>query len=238
MEFAHTTAEITLRLSDWIENIFDGVTQVRTKFVDILEQNAEKSPKFYVSSAERKKLFEIASEHLSARPATDGVGLIFQRELMDPSSPALEWWVRDGEQFHWQEFDNDPSSPRFYDYEQLEWFRGGFGAEARTIAGPYIDYLGVDDYITTWAIPLIVDLQTVGVVGMDIKVDTLEKSLIPILRKAPNGRAALVNQGGRVIVSTIGPYSSGDLIEEAPAGYTLKPLDVADMDLQLLFVES
>ena len=238
MEFAHTTAEITLRLSDWIENIFDDVTQVRSKFVDVVEQYVEKSPKFYVSSVERKRLSEIATQYLTNQPATDGVGLIFQRELVDPSSPALEWWIRDGEQFHRQEFDNDPSSPRFYDYEQLEWFRGGFGAEARTIAGPYIDYLGVDEYITTWTIPLIVGLETVGVVGMDLKVDTLEKCLIPILRKAPNSRAALVNEGGRVIVSTIGPYGSGALIETAPAGYALKPLNVADMNLQLLVEES
>ncbi|WP_022870344.1 cache domain-containing protein [Yaniella halotolerans] len=238
MEFAHTTTEITQRLSDWTENIFDGVTQVRTKFVNVVEQHVEKSPKFYVSSAERKMLHEVAAEHLAARPATDGVGLIFQRELVHASSPALEWWIRFGDHCRWQEFDNDPSSPRFYDYEQLEWFRGGFGAEARTIAGPYIDYLGVDEYITTWVIPLVVNHKTVGVVGADLKVDTLEKCLIPILQKAPNGRAALVNEGGRVIVSTIGPYGSGALLETAPPGYTLQPLCVADMDLQLLFEKS
>lgn len=237
MEFAHITAEITPRLSAWIENIFDGVTQVRTKFVAIVEQHVEKSPKFYVSPSERKKLFEIGSKHLTAQPAIDGVGLIFQRELVDPSSPALEWWIRDGEEYRWQEFDNDPSSPRFYDYEQLEWFRGGFGAEARTIAGPYIDYLGVDDYITTWTIPLVVDHQTIGVVGADLRVDTLEKCLIPILRQAPNGRAALVNDGGRVIVSTIGPYGSGALVQSVPTDYILIPLNVADMDLQLLVEE-
>lgn len=238
MEFAHTTAEITLRLSDWIESIFDDVTQIGSKFAGVIEQYVEKSPKFYVSSSERKRLSKIATDYLTQQPATDGVGLIFQRVIVDPSSPALEWWVRDEDQFRWQEFDNDPSSPRFYDYEQLEWFRGGFGAEARTIAGPYIDYLGVDEYITTWTIPLIVGLETVGVVGMDLKVDTLEKCLIPILRKASNSRAALVNEGGRVIVSTIGPYGSGALIETAPAGYVLKPLNVADMHLQLLVEES
>src|SRR5699024_6742087 len=181
---------------------------VRSTFANIIEGDVEASPNFNVSPQNRARLYEAARQYFTTNPRADGMGLIFQRDLVAPSSPALEWWIREGDTFRWQKFDNDPSSPLFYDYEQLEWFRGGFGAQARTIAGPYIDYLGVDEYITTWTIPLIVGLETVGVVGMDLKVDTLEKCLIPILRKAPNSRAALVNEGGRVIVSTIGPYGS------------------------------
>lgn len=226
-------AEVVQQCSRWIERVFTSIAEVRTQFVEIIEPYVQQAQPIEIPAAARKQLFQAATHHLE-QYASDGVGLIFQRKLMSAASPALEWWIRDGDEILRQEFVNDPGSPMFYDYEQLEWFRGGFGAEARTIAGPYIDYLGVNDYITTWTIPLTVHGRTVGVVGLDMKVNTVEKFLIPILLKAAQRRAAVVNESSQVIVSTIGPLASGTLVETVPEGYALLPLDVEDLELQLL----
>lgn len=226
-------AEVVQQCSRWIEGVFASIVEVRTQFVEIIEPYVQRAQQIEIPAAARKRLFQAATHHLE-RYASDGVGLIFQRDLMAAASPALEWWIREGDEVLRQEFDNDPGSPRFYDYEQLEWFRGGFGAEARTIAGPYIDYLGVNDYITTWTIPLVVHGRTVGVVGLDLKVNTVEKYLIPTLLKATQRRAAVVNETSQVFVSTIGPLAAGTLVEAVPEGYALLPLDVADLELKLL----
>ncbi|OAV51028.1 hypothetical protein A6F49_02650 [Enteractinococcus helveticum] len=213
--------------------VFESISAVGTKFAEIVQPHVDETQSINIASATRKDLFLAAANYLEQHPA-DGVGLIFQRELMAASSPELEWWIRDGEKFTRQEFVNDPDSPLFYDYEQLEWFRGGFGAEARTVAGPYIDYLGVNDYVTTWTIPFVIHDRTVGVVGIDIKISTLEKVLIPKLLKAVDRRAALVNENKQIIVSTIGPLPSGTLVETVPEGYVVLPLEVDKLDLALL----
>lgn len=227
-------SNVAQQLTAWAETIFQTIADTRTKFAGILDDCVLESGQFRVSSPARKRLAQVARQHVAECSQTDGVGLIFQRQLVVPESPALEWWIREGDQLRRQGFVNDPSSPLFYDYEQLEWFRGGFGAEARTLAGPYIDHFGVQDYITTWTIPLVIKNRTVGVVGLDLKVDALEKVLVPKLLKASNGRAALVNETGQVIVSTIGPFSSGTLVETAPSGYAFHPLQVENLRLTLL----
>lgn len=226
-------AEVVQQCSRWIERVFTSIAEVRTQFVEIIEPYVQQAQPIQIPSTAREQLFQAATQHLE-RYASDGTGLIFQRELVAETSPALEWWIRDGEEVLRQEFVNDPESPLFYDYEKLEWFRGGFGAEARTIAGPYIDYLGVNDYITTWTIPLIVGGATIGVVGLDLKVNTLEKFLMPTLLKASQRRAAVVNETSQILVSTIGPLASGTLVETPPEEYVLLPLEVRDLNLQLL----
>ena len=232
MELARN-AEVLQQCSNWVETVFESIATVGAKFVEVLEPQVHDTQLINISSATRKDLFLTAANHLEQHPS-DGVGLIFQRQLMAASSPELEWWIREGENFIRQEFVNDPDSPLFYDYEQLEWFQGGFGAEARTVAGPYIDYLGVNDYVTTWTMPFVIRNQTVGVVGIDLKISTVERILIPTLLKAVDGRAALVNENKQIIVSTIGPLPSGTLVETVPEGYVVLPLDVKELDLALL----
>lgn len=226
--------ELAQELSGWILEVFAAVDSFGKQCTDILEPALQASPPFAVSSLAREQLRSIATTQLVADDGPDGAGVIFQRDLMLPSSPALEWWVRFGDDVERQEFVNDPSSPLFYDFEQLEWFRGGFGSESRTIAGPYIDYLGVNDYISTWTIPLVLDNKTVGVVGFDLKIATLEQLLIPKLLSVPNGRAALINETGQVIVGTIGQFSSGALVEAPPKGYVCHRVPVDSLELKLM----
>lgn len=232
MELARN-AEVLQQCSDWVEMVFQSVAEVGAKFAEIVATHVDDTQAINIASATRKDLFLAAVNHLEQYPA-DGVGLIFQRELMAASSPELEWWIRENDKITRQEFVNDPDSPLFYDYEQLEWFRGGFGAEARTVAGPYIDYLGVNDYVTTWTMPFVIHHKTVGVVGIDLKISTVEKILIPKLIKAVDRRAALVNENKQIIVSTIGPLPSGTLVETVPEGYVVLPLQVENLALTLL----
>lgn len=227
-------AELVQQLSGWIESIFETLQAIGSEFSTILEDSVESTSSIVIGDSTRRRLYEVAARYLTDVEYPDGTGLIFQRELMPESSSALEWWAREKGQATRKGFVNDPSSPLFYDYEELEWFRGGFGAEARTIAGPYIDHFGVRDYITTWAIPLTVHKKTVGVVAADLKLATLEQSLLPVLLRATNGRAALVNQTGQVIISSIAHIPVGSIVDSPPEDFEILPLAVRNMELKVL----
>ena len=228
------SAEVVQQLSGWIESLFVTLQDIGTDFSTVLEDSLDSTTPIVIDGVIRRRLHEVAARYLTNVDYPDGTGFIFQRELVPENATALEWWAREDRQAVRKDFINDPSSPLFYNYEQLEWFRGGFGAQARTIAGPYIDHFGVRDYITTWAIPLIVHERTVGVVAADLKLATLEHILLPMLLRAPNGRAALVNQTGQVIISTIAHVPSGTIVGSLTEGFDLLSLTVTNMNLSVL----
>lgn len=228
------SADLVHQLSRWIESLFETLQTIGNDFTRILEDTLDPTTPIMIDDSTRQMLHHVASRYLTDVDYPDGTGFIFQRTLVPENSTALEWWAREEGRATRKDFVNDPSSPLFYDYEQLEWFRGGFGAEARTIAGPYIDHFGIRDYITTWAIPLMVHKKTVGVVAADLKLATLEQLLLPSLLRARNGRAALVNQTGQVIISSIAHLPSGAIIDSPPEDFELLPLTVKNMELKVL----
>lgn len=228
------SAEVVHQLSGWIELQFETLQAIGNDFSSILEESLNSTALIEVDDSTRRLLHDVASRYLTDVDYPDGTGFIFQRALVPDNSTALEWWELEDNKTARKDFINDPSSPLFYDYEQLEWFRGGFGSEARTIAGPYIDHFGIRDYITTWAIPLTIHGKTVGVVAADFKLATLERVLLPVLVRATTGRAALVNQTGQVIISSIAHIPSGTIIDSPPADFELIPITVNDMKLKFL----
>ena len=164
----------------------------------------------------------------------DGAGAVFARSVMGSSDGLLEWWVRDPEQrVARYSFGINPTGDRFYDYERLEWFETAFGSQKRAIAGPYIDYLGVEEYIVTCTAPLEAGGRLVGVVGTDNRMADIEKALLPLLRRV-QGDAAILNPHKNVLVGNSGRFVSGDRVSTAPEGFTITPLTVNSIELSLL----
>jgi len=94
------------------------------------------------------------------------------------------------------------------DLERLEWFRLPAETRKRHIAGPFVDYLCSNEITLTAAIPVELGEQFVGVLCADVLVASLEAILLPLL--AEHDGAALVNSGGRVVVSAHPSYETGD----------------------------
>ncbi|MCU1417336.1 MAG: hypothetical protein JWP32_1510 [Schumannella sp.] len=108
----------------------------------------------------------------------------------------------------------DEQSESFRDYTTLEWWRVPSTTHERHITGPYVDYLCTDDYTLTSTTPAFHDGAMIGVVGADIYVNDIERTLLPAVRGAGR-RAALVNASGRVVVASDSSRPTGSLIRRA-----------------------
>lgn len=87
------------------------------------------------------------------------------------------------------------------DFGSLEWYAIPRSTHRTHITGPYVDHLCACDYIVTVTSPVERDGRLLGVVGVDLYVRRLERELLPALLAA-GGPVSLVNEWGRVMVST------------------------------------
>ena len=97
------------------------------------------------------------------------------------------------------------------DYSELEWYRVPHQTGEAHVAGPYVDYLCSDEYTITVASPVFLDGEFVGVAGLDLLIDQVERDLTP--RLAPHGTdISIVNGVGRVLLSTSPHRETGDTV--------------------------
>ena len=80
---------------------------------------------------------------------------------------------------------------------------------SRPLWGPYIDYLGFEEYVLTFTAPFSVHGKFSGVAGCDIRLVDLEPLIMRSLR-AVHRDAALVNASNRVILGNSGAYLVGE----------------------------
>lgn len=100
------------------------------------------------------------------------------------------------------------------DYSELEWYRVPQQTGEAHVAGPYVDYLCSDEYTITVAAPVLLDGEFVGVAGLDLLIDQVERDLTP--RLAVFGEdISIVNGVGRVLLSTSPHRETGDSIRGA-----------------------
>ena len=227
-----SVSEVVSTLHDWFEQFYSDIEAFGADISEHLEFDAEHPGFLTEPSREAVKLRSV--QFLNEHALPDGAGAVFSREATGSAEGNLEWWVRDPEQgIARMTFGTNPTGDRFYEYEQLEWFERAFGKLKRAIAGPYIDYLGIDEYIVTCVTPLFTNGQAVGVVGCDIRMRDLERTLLMPLRQIP-GDAAILNPHRNVLVGNSGRFLSGDRVSETPEGFSIAPLNVHNMELSLL----
>ncbi|BDZ55063.1 hypothetical protein GCM10025870_21360 [Agromyces marinus] len=97
------------------------------------------------------------------------------------------------------------------DYRELDWFRIPMLTGRSHVAGPYVDYLCSDEYTLTAAVPVTDADRFLGVAGLDVMIDTIERRLTPPLRELGEP-LLLVNGVNRVLVSTDARYVAGDVL--------------------------
>lgn len=170
-----------------------------------------------------------AAQFLAEHPVVDGCGLIFAHSALGTEDGRLEWWVREDEaRFARYSFGMAPGADRYYDYERHEWFIRAFEDGHSVAVGPFIDYLGVEDYIITLTIPAVVGDRRVGAVGTDVQLDDLERALLPIMLRCES-EITLLSNHGNVLLSTSAHYLPGEAVTSPPEDHRFEPLsDVAD----------
>ncbi len=160
-----------------------------------------------------------------------GAGFIATVDLLTDASSHLAWWQ--GAERRKLVFPAQ-SVKQGIDYRELEWFRVPLLTGKPHVAGPYVDYLCSDEYTMTAAAPVTVDGTFVGVAGLDVLIEMIERRLTPPLR-ALAAPLLLVNGVNRVLVSTDARYSAGDVLRPDRVGVRdRRACDSVDLDVVVL----
>jgi hypothetical protein len=141
-----------------------------------------------------------------------GSGFIAALDSLADAPSHLAWWQ--GEDRAQLVLAAQSVNKEAIDYSELEWYRVPQQTGQAHVAGPYVDYLCSDEYTITIASPVFVDGEFVGVAGLDLLIDQVERDLTPLLR--PFGEdVSIINGVGRVLFSTSPHRETGDSIRGA-----------------------
>ncbi|AMB57636.1 cache domain-containing protein [Microterricola viridarii] len=138
-----------------------------------------------------------------------GAGFIAAVDLLSGARNHLSWWQ--GDDRGKLVLAAQSVNKEFIDYSDFEWYRVPMMTGASHVAGPHVDYLCSDEYTVTVAAPVHIDGDFVGVAGLDMLIDSVERQLMPRL-SALDAPVTLVNGVGRVIVSTDAGHTTGDAV--------------------------
>ncbi|HEY2192273.1 MAG TPA: hypothetical protein VGH76_08220 [Actinomycetospora sp.] len=163
-------------------------------------------------AADLAQLRDVIGTTLAAAPdLVVGAGHVPAGDALADRTRWLEWWtVTSGPPPRRLLPDAGPSEEHL-DYTRQPWFTVPARTGARHVTGPYVDYFCTDDYTLTLTVPVRREGRFVGVVGSDVSVANVERLVLPRLR-ALGPRAALVNDRGRVVVSTSVREATGSIV--------------------------
>lgn len=148
-----------------------------------------------------------------------GMGVLAEVGVVPDRPYWIEWWQRtEAGPVEDNHHVLDPDREDFYDYSTREYMQRPRVTGAPWAQGPYVDSGGVDDFVLTVAVPIVVGDRFLGVSCADVLVAAVESRLSPWL--AEDEEAFLINDEGRVIVSNSMTAGVGDLLVPQ-AGATL-----------------
>ena len=136
-----------------------------------------------------------------------GAGFIAAHDSLADAPSHLAWWQ--GPQRARLTLANQAINKGNIDYSELEWYRVPMLTNQAHVAGPYVDYLCSDEYTITVAAPVRIDDEFVGVSGLDLLIDTVERDLTPQLA-ALGSAITIINSAGRVVVSSNRRLATGE----------------------------
>jgi hypothetical protein len=153
-----------------------------------------------------------------------GLGLVAAPRPQLNSAMQLKWWQVDPTVDRLTQLDPDlrPASLGYYDYTTTDWFDVPRRTGQRHVVGPYVDVHGTGRYLLTLTGPVADGGEFLGVVGADVPVSGFESRLLRLLG-APRQPFVLVNEEGRVVLSTTPRWLVGDLVraeEQLPGAGT------------------
>lgn len=219
-------------LTSWISGVATATERLSSNVASLLERNLVAGSK--VGEAALLGLDQVSREFLAKNTFAVGAGAFFAAESVEEGGRALEWWSRKESGATGRlDFDLTPGSSRYYDYERLPYFSTAASTGEQTIWGPYVDFLGFEEYILTFAAPFSVHGNFTGVAACDIRIRDLEALIMPILLSIP-GDAALVNASNRVILGNSGMYLVGERIKSGSPNQRRLALDVPHLGLSLI----
>jgi hypothetical protein len=204
-------------VGDLVEGVFASLSRIDAAAVELWDRltAAGIAPRSGDLSALQDILLGEVHRHGAL---LNGAGLVMAEGVLADVAHHLEWWrAAPGRRPQKVRFDLNPNSEYFYDYSVMEWFVMPRDRDSRWVAGPYLDYTGVDLYICTFAVPVRSGAgRFLGIAGVDVTLAALDAALMPALR-AGGHPVALVNAEGRVIVANHADHVTGSRLRGAVA---------------------
>ncbi|QHK20888.1 GntR family transcriptional regulator [Pseudarthrobacter psychrotolerans] len=220
-------------LTSWISGVCTETAKLSGSVAALLERNL--AGKSTIDKAALSGLDELSRQFLAENTIAVGAGTFFAAASVEEGGRSWEWWSRkESGAVGRLDFDLTPGSNRYYDYEKLPFFSTAASTGEQTFWGPYVDYLGFEEYILTFTAPFSVHGNFAGVAGCDIRVKDLEPLIMPNLRVIP-GDAALINASNRVILGNSGRYLVGERIKSGSQDQHRLALDVPHLGLSLIY---
>lgn len=150
-------------------------------------------------------------------PPLAGAGVVIAPRLFAEDPYWLEWWVAGADAASRPgrlAVDLNPNSVAFRDYTTSAWFAEPRRTGARTVTGPYVDYLCTDQYTLTFTTPLMAEGRFLGVAGVDVLARWFEQRLFTVADRAGvlDVDCVVVNRTGRVVACPSGSWMTGDLV--------------------------
>lgn len=233
MSAQDATATAINSIAGWLNGLYRDLSGLAAEVGQLLE--AELADRTKISKRDLSGLKGKSARFLETHASVVGAGVIFSVSSIQDAEGVLEWWFRnDRDEIEKLDFDLAPEGNSFYDYQQLPWFSVAARTGQQTIAGPYVDYLGFNEYIMTCTVPSYVRGNFIGVTGCDLRVRDLEQVFIPMIRSVPGDAAILNGNENRVVLGNSGRFLVGERIKNRPEGYSLVPLEVPYLNLSLL----
>jgi hypothetical protein len=196
--------DVLSQISDEFERIFSALEPLSRAFADLLNSTPAAGREDLAGL--RGTIFDVLDSH---RGLLAGVGAVVAPDTLVDSRFWLEWWwTRTSGVHEALRVNLDPAAPDFFDYTCADWYLAPMRSSARHVAGPYVDYACTNEYALTVATPVTARGRFVGVAAADVLVSSLERRVMPALRRLTRP-VLLLNASGRVVASASPHFAPG-----------------------------
>ena len=220
---SRTPTEVAAAVAEVFRGVFDQLAAWRTPIEGLLATSPEIRPLTLDTTVADLVIPRLEEPD----PMLVGAGFIADGEVVRGRGVHFAWWLGPLDDNPVLGSTDEPTrldlSTRGYaeylrDFRALEWYRVPATTRQTHVTGPYVDHLCTCDYILTLTMPVhdADGERMVGVVGADVAVRTLERALLATFLDVDEP-LALVNEAGRVVLSTEPALQVGQLTDAGAA---------------------
>jgi hypothetical protein len=220
---SRSVPEVAAAVAGVFTAVFDQLAAWRVPIEQLIASSADVRPADLETAVADLVLPRLVEDD----PLLVGAGFIADGEIVRGRDVHFAWWLGPLQANPVLGSTTEPTrldlTTRGYteylrDFRALEWYRIPATTRDAHVTGPYVDHLCTCDYILTLTMPVHArddvaasgDARMVGVVGADVAVRRLERELLAAFLDVPEP-IALVNEDGRVVVSTEPTLQVGQL---------------------------
>ena len=201
--------EVARTWADAFDRLLAGLRDNGRSYVDLLEPRFGPGELGPFTDDERARMRDLSYRLLDDFPMVCGAGIIFDLDRIAATDETIQWHVRGPNGYEPYGFVYDGESSEFYDYMRLPWFAVPAREGRAAFAGPYLDFLGVDEYIVTLSTPVDVGGRFAGTTATDLEVSHVERAFLELVRGV-DAHLALTNLDGRIICANSSRFLPGD----------------------------